>query len=264
MDKETIQKLAKQLFEAENTCVPIPPYTDNGYPDMTYEDAYNIQLAALDMKLAAGQKIVGKKVGLTNKNVQKKRGLTEPDYGHLLDNRICNQDEPLKMSELMVAPSIECEIAFVLKDDLMGPGVTAASVLAATAGVIPAIEIVERRFYPLCRNIVDSIADNAAFGRVILGDKMTPVEGLDFRTIGCLIEKNGQPIDTATASTVMGNPAESVAWLANKLAAYGVGLKKGEIIMSGSVGLMHTASAGECYYAHFGNGLGSVKVSFID
>ena len=263
MDKETIQVLAEQLFQAENTRVPIPPYTENGYPDMTYEDAYRIQLAALDLKLAAGQKIVGKKVGLTNNNVQKKRGITEPDYGHLLDNRICNQDEPLKMSELMVGPSVECELAFIMKEDLMGPGVTAASVFAAVAGVIPAIEIVERRFYPLCKSVIDSIADNAAFGRVILGDRMTPVENLDFRTIGCLIEKNGMPIDTATAATVMGNPLESVAWLVNKLAGYGVGLKKGEIVMSGSVGLMHTASAGECYYAHFGGGLGSVKVCFV-
>ncbi len=263
MDKQTILELARKLYEAENTLIPIAPYTDNGYSDMTYEDAYGIQLAALDLKLEAGKKVIGKKVGLTNKNLQKKRGINEPDYGHITDDRMCLPDVPLKMSELMM-PGVECELAFVLKEDIQGPGVTAATVLNATAGVIPAMEIVERRFSPLCRSVLDSIADNAAFGHIILGDRMTPVENLDFRTIGCLIEKNGMPIDTATAATVMGNPVESVAWLANKLSSYGVGMKKGEIILSGSVGMIHEVSAGECYYAHFGNGIGTVKAVFVE
>ncbi|RJX29733.1 MAG: 2-keto-4-pentenoate hydratase [Desulfarculus sp.] len=264
MDAATIKKLARKIFQAEVQRKAIPPFTETSHPDMTIEEAYKIQLAAVDLKLKAGQRIVGKKIGLTNIAVQKARGISEPDYGHIMDVLMGNQDLPLKLSALTSAPAVEAELAFVLNKDLQGPGVTAGKVIEATAGVMPALEIVERRFFPLCKSVKDSICDNAACGRIVLGAKLTPVPGLDFRTIGLVIEKNGQPIDMSCSAAVLGSPAESVAWLANKLAGYGVGLKAGEIVMSGSIGLMHAAQAGDCFYAHFGNGVGSVKVSFVE
>ncbi|MEW5912904.1 MAG: fumarylacetoacetate hydrolase family protein [Thermodesulfobacteriota bacterium] len=264
MDAATIKKLARKIFQAEMQRKPIPPFTDSAYPNLTTEEAYKIQLAAVELKRKAGQRIVGKKIGLTNLAVQKARGISEPDYGHIMDVLMANQDRPLKLSELLPGPAVEAEVAFVLKKDLQGPGVTAGKVIQCTAGVMPALEIVERRFYPLCKSVKDSICDNAACGKIILGAKLTPVRGLDFRTIGLVIEKNGQPIDMSCSAAVLGSPAESVAWLANKLAEYGVGLGAGEIIMSGSIGLMHAAAAGDCFYAHFGSGLGSVKVSFVE
>ena len=134
----------------------------------------------------------------------------------------------------------------------------------ATKGIIPAFEVVERRFVPICTKVVDSICDNAAAGRFILGSKITPIANLDLRTIGLIIERNGAPIDMSCTAAVMGNPAEAIAWLANKLSLFGSYLKAGELIMSGSIGLMHVAAAGECYYAFYGNEVGYVKVSFCD
>ena len=262
MEEAVIRHLAEQIYQAEMTHTPIPAFTENGYPDMSYEDAYRIQLAAVALKQAAGQRVVGKKIGLTNLAVQAYRGIHEPDYGHITDGVLAGQDRPITPAQLTGVPNIECELAFVLKHDLSGPGVTAGQVLACTLGVLPAIEVVERRFWPLCKSVKDSICDNAACGKVVLGSKLTDVMGLDFRTVGVVVEKNGLPIDTACSSTVYGNPVESVAWLANKLAEYGVSLRAGEIILSGSITMMHEAAPGECIYAHFGNGIGTVKVCF--
>ncbi len=263
IDLSTAQQLAARLYEAEKTLVPLPPYTENGYADLSYDDAYAIQIEAMKMKLKDGRRVIGKKIGLSNKKVQEKRGISEPDFGYLFEDRIWCQDEPLHISKLMVAPSVECEIAFLMKRDLQGPGVTAAQVIAATDGILPAIEIVERRFFPVCKNVKDSIADNAAFGRLIVGNKIISPKGIDLRTIGCVIEKNGVPVETAAGAAVLGNPAEAVAWLVNKLSEYGDGLKAREIVLSGSVGSMYTAAAGDCYYAFYGDGLGSVRTSFI-
>ena len=264
IDKSVIQELAKKIFEADVNRKRIPPFTETSHPDLTIEDAYQIQQAAVDMRIKAGQRIVGKKIGLTNVAVQKARGISEPDYGQLMDVQMGNQDAPIKISELVSEPAVECELAFVLKKDIEGPGVTAGAVIEATEGVIPAFEIVERRFYPLSKSVIDSICDNAASGKIVLGARLTPAAKLDFRTIGLLIEKNGQPIDMSCSAAVLGSPAESVAWLANKLAEYDVFLKTGEIIMSGSIGVMHTPKAGDCFYAHFGNDVGTVKVSFVE
>lgn len=262
MEKDTIQMLAREIYTAEKTKVPIKAFTESGYDEMSFQDAYNIQLAAVEMKKADGQTVVGKKIGLTNISVQKQRGIDEPDYGHIMDNLIGNQDIPFKCSELMSAPFVECELAFVLEKDITGPGVTSAAVLNAARGVIPAFEVIERRFWPLCKSVKDSICDNAACGKIILGSKLTPIDQIDFRTIGVLLEKNGRPIDSACSSAVYGSPVESVAWLVNKLSEYGVSLKAGEIIMSGSITMMHEAQAGDCFYGHFGNGLGNIKVCF--
>jgi|TARA_B100001013_G_scaffold275919_1_gene176297 2-keto-4-pentenoate hydratase len=263
MDEKTIRELAKKIFEADVNRKRIPPFTETSHPDMTIDDAYQIQLAALEMRIKAGQHVVGKKIGLTNVAVQKARGISEPDYGYLMDVQMGHQDMPIKMSEMVSEPAVECELAFILSKDLKGPGVTAGSVIEATEGVVPAFEIVERRFSPLSKSVIDSICDNAASGKIILGAKLTPATNLDFRTIGLLIEKNGQPLDMSCSAAVLGSPAESVAWLANKMAEYDVSLKRGEIIMSGSIGVMHSPKAGDCFYAHFGNDLGNVKVLFV-
>ena len=263
MEEAVIRRLAEQIYQAEMTHTPIPAFTENGYPDMSYEDAYRIQLAAVALKQAAGQRVVGKKIGLTNLAVQAYRGIHEPDYGHITDAVLAGQDQPIPPAQLTGVPNIECELAFVLKHDLSGPGVTAGQVLACTLGVLPAIEVVERRFWPLCKSVKDSICDNAACGKVVLGSKLTDVMGLDFRTVGVVVEKNGLPIDTACSSTVYGNPVESVAWLANKLGQFGIELKAGSIVMAGAVTAALPAQAGDAFTVSF-QGLGSVTVKFTD
>jgi len=261
MDNDTITLIANELFNSEKTRVPILPITDT-YPDLTLEEAYKIQLASIDIRKLSGQRVIGKKVGLTNTAVQKVRGILEPDYGHIMDTHIGRQDIPLKMSELMISPAIEAEIAFILKKELKGPGMTCAAVLDAIGGIMPAFEIVERRCFPLSKTIQDSICDNAACGKVIFGNKLTTKFDIDFRTIGLLIEKNGVPIDMSCSASVLGSPVESIVWLVNKLATFGEKLHENEVIITGSIGLMHEVKAGDIFYAHFGEGLGSVKVCF--
>ncbi|NLW78237.1 MAG: 2-keto-4-pentenoate hydratase [Ruminococcaceae bacterium] len=260
MDQATIRKIAKQLFEAEQNLTTIPPLTET-YPDITDEDAYKIQLDVVQMKLGAGQVVVGKKIGLTNFAMQARRGINEPDYGHVFDVLMGNQEVPISLSTL-IQPKMEAEIAFVLKEDLKGPGVTAAQVLAATAGVMASFEVVDSRIADWKIELADTVADNASCGRVILGGKLVPVENLDLRTVGLVLERNGEIVDTAAGAVVLGGPAESVAWLANKLGSMGVALKAGEFIMSGSFTITYAIEAGDVYHAHFG-GVGSVKARFI-
>lgn len=261
MDAQKIEELGRQLFLAEKNNDPIEKLSIT-HPGITVEDAYRIQLEAKKCKLADGQSITGKKIGLTNLAMQKALGIGEPDYGHVYDVNMANQDVPISMKTL-IQPQIESEIAFVLKHDIKGPGVTAASVMAAAEGIIASFEIVDCRYTDMKIALVDTIADNASCGRIVLGGRMAPVAGLDLRTIGLVLEKNGRIIDMGVSAAVLGSPAASVAWLANKIAAYGVGLKAGEIIMSGSFTSLHPIEAGDNFTAHFG-GVGNVKVSFAE
>ena len=254
-----IKKIGLQLYEAEKTAGKIEKLSVT-YPEITVDDAYKIQLAAVDEKVKDGQVIVGKKIGLTNFAMQKALGISEPDYGHILSSNMAEQDVALDLSD-MVQPQIESELAFVLGEDIKGPGVTAAQVMAATKGIIPAFEIVDSRYSDMKITLQDTIADNASCAKVILGSRMIPIDGLDLRTIGLVLEKNGLVLDTAASATVLGNPANAVAWLANKIAAYGISLKAGEIIMSGSFTNVYKIEKGDNFMAHFG-GVGSVKVSF--
>jgi len=144
---------------------------------------------------------------------------------------------------------VEAEICFVLKDELKGPGVNAARVLAATAGVMPALEIIDSRFKDWKVKIQDTVADNAAAALVVLGGHMTDISNIDLRLIGVVLEKNGQIVATAAGASVLGNPVEAVAWLANKLGEYDIGLLPGELIMSGSVAAAVLAESGSCFTA---------------
>jgi 2-keto-4-pentenoate hydratase len=188
--------------------------------------------------------------------------INEPDYGHVFDAQMAAQDVPIRVGEL-IQPHIEAELAFVLHRDVKGPGVTEATVMAATAGIMAAIEVVDIRYKDMKIALQDTVADNAACGRIVLGSRLVPIDGMDLRTIGLVLEKNGQILDTGVSASVLGNPAAAVAWLANKMAAFGVPLKAGELIMSGSFTSMYPVAAGENYTAYFG-GIGSVKASFVN
>ncbi|MDL2272867.1 2-keto-4-pentenoate hydratase [Desulfovibrio sp. OttesenSCG-928-I05] len=261
MNEQTIASIAQALCDAEKSSLTIEKLSV-AYPGITVEDAYKIQLEAVKLKEKQGQVIVGKKIGLTNLVMQKAMGITEPDYGHVMDANMAAQDVPLSMSTL-VRPSIEAEIAFVLGRDIKGPGITAATVMAAAEGILASFEIVDCRFHDSKIALADTIADNASCGRIILGSRMIPLEGIDLRTIGLVLEKNGTIIDMGVSAAVLGSPAASVAWLANKIASFGVYLKAGEVIMSGSFTNIHPISAGDNFTAHFG-GVGSVKASFVE
>jgi len=260
VDEKTIGELAEQLLEAEDKRKPIDPITDK-YPSISIEEAYKIQLKVVHLKKQRGHVIVGKKIGLTSKGMQQLLGVNEPDYGHILDKMMIYEGEALSLSQL-IQPKVEAEIAFLLKKDLKGPGVTVASVLNATEGVMPAIEVIDSRIKDWKIKIQDTVADNASSARVILGGKMLPPRELDLKCIGMVLEKNGEIVATSAGAAVLGNPAQSVAWLANKLSEFGIALKAGEIIMSGSLVAAIEAMSNDVIRATFDR-LGSVAVKFI-
>jgi 2-keto-4-pentenoate hydratase len=261
MEKEQIQRLSRELIVAEEKHLPVDPLTDR-FPEITVPDAYAIQLQTIQTRVSQGGLVVGKKIGLTSKAMQDMFGVREPDYGHILDNAMIMEGQPISISNL-IRPRLESEICFLLKKDLKGPGVTTADVLTASAGVMPAFELIDSRYKDWRMKIQDTVGDNASNAGVILGGKLTPVEDLDLRLIGLVLEKDGEIAATAAGAAVWGNPAQAVAWLANKLAQYNIYLHAGEFIMSGSLTAAFPAQSGSNFRATFDR-LGSVSTRFIN
>jgi len=255
IDEEKIVEFAQELVAAEDERKPIDPITERA--ELSIEDAYKIQLEIIKMKTGRGEKVVGKKIGLTSKRMQQAIGVYQPDFGHITDKMIIAEGYPIPLSEL-IQPKIEVEIAFILKDDLIGPGVTAAEVLRCTMGFLPAFEVIDSRIKGWKIKIQDTIADNASIGRVILGSPLSNLYGIDLRSVGVVVRKNGEVIETAAGAAVLGNPLESVAWLANKLSEHGVNPSAGEIVLSGSLIAPIEIKLGDVIQAEFGCGLGTV------
>ncbi|MFW6056390.1 MAG: 2-keto-4-pentenoate hydratase [Chloroflexota bacterium] len=259
LTKDQVEQISNELIEAERTCTPIEALTDR-FPDVTYEDAYAVQLKTFDTRVRNGAVIVGKKIGLTSRAMQDQFNIREPDYGMITDTMMAREGAPVPMSSLIL-PRIEPEIAFLLKEDLKGPGINAANVIEATEGVLPAFEVIDSRYRDWKITVKDSISDNASAALMILGGVLTPVKDLDLRYIGLVLEKNGEVVSTGAGAAVLGNPAESVAWLANKLTEYGITLKKGEFVMSGSLVSAVKVEAGSNLRATFDR-IGAVSVLF--
>lgn len=254
-----VNDLARKIIEAEEQVRSIGPITED-FPQISMNQAYRVQMSIINEKLSKGNKVVGKKIGLTSNGMQKLLGVNEPDYGHLLDNMIIPEGGVCPRDELL-NPKVEGEIAFILKHDLKGPGITIADVYRATEGVFPAIEIVDSRIINWQIKIQDTIADNASSARFVLGSRMYDIKDLDLRCIGMYIEKNGSPYNSGTGVEVLGSPAMSVAWLANKLSEYDIPLKAGEIILSGAITAAAAAERNDIFYVHFDK-LGTVSVKF--
>ena len=259
MDENRIRTLAEMLLAAEKSRKPIPPLTQTD-PGITVDEAYRIQLRIMETKKSSGQVVVGKKIGLTSLAMQAMLGVKEPDYGHILNGMVAMEGEKVPAADL-IQPRIEGELAFVLKEDLKGPGITMTEVLRCSEGVIPALEIIDSRITDWKIKLPDTVADNASSARIVLGGKITPVLGLDLRTVGMVLEKNGEVAATAAGAAVLGHPAQAVAWLADKLAAYGISLRRGEVILSGSLTGAIPVAAGDFIRADFGT-LGDVKIKF--
>ncbi len=237
-----IQEAAQLLHDAGKTSAPIDPLSDT-YPDITVEDAYRVQLVNVNRRIECGARVIGKKIGLTSPAMQQMFKVDEPDYGHLLDEMLVYQGEPIAMSSLL-QPRIEGEIAFVLDRDLAGPGVTPVEVIRGTAGVVPALEIVDSRIRDWKIKIQDTVADNASSAVFVLGSQMVSPMGLDMRHVGFVVTHNGFLAGTAAGAAVLGSPAQSVAWLVNKMAEFGITLKAGEIVLSGAAAAAVPVSAG--------------------
>ncbi|MBX3687005.1 MAG: 2-oxopent-4-enoate hydratase [Rhodocyclaceae bacterium] len=259
MDQALIARLGDELYTALTSCEVLDPLT-NRHPEITIEDAYRIQQQMLSRRLAAGEKVVGKKIGVTSKAVMNMLGVHQPDFGWLTDGMLYNEGEAIAANTL-IQPKAEGEIAFVLKSDLTGPGVTAADVLRATEGVMACFEIVDSRIRDWKIRIQDTVADNASCGVFVLGDRMVDPRELDMSTCGMVLEKNGEIVVTGAGAATLAHPLNAVAWLVNMLGTLGIGLKAGEIVLSGALGAMVPVEAGDNLRVTIG-GIGGCSVRF--
>ncbi|GGG01101.1 2-keto-4-pentenoate hydratase [Paenibacillus abyssi] len=259
MEDHRISALADLLAEAERTGQGTQPLTAL-HEDLTIEQAYHVQLTNIERRVKAGDRIVGKKIGLTSLAMQKLLGVDQPDYGHLLESMVIENRGEIPMRRVM-QPKVEGEIAFVLKQDLIGPRVTVLDVLQATDYVVPALEIVDSRVSDWKIKLPDTIADNASSGLYVLGGRPMKVEELDLTQVGMVLYRNGQIENTGVGAAALGNPAACVAWLANALFRFGITLKAGEVILSGALSAAVNAQPGDTFTARFAH-LGEASVSF--
>ena len=251
---------ADALAEAERTRVPIDPLSSR-WAAIDVVDAYEIQLANIADRLKAGALVRGHKVGLSSRAMQSMMGVDEPDYGHLLDDMFFFEGDAVPAGRYLY-PRVEVEVGFVLGAPLSGPACTVADVLAATEFVCPAIEIIDSRIRDWKIGIADTIADNASSAGVVLGGRRTPLAGVDLRTIGAVLRRNGEILQTGAAGAVLGNPATAVAWLANTVHRFGVSLEAGHVVLPGSCTRAVDVRPGDVVRAEF-DVLGPVSVRFV-
>jgi len=261
MDKQQIQICGDELHQAMLDRKPVRPLTER-FSDITLDDAYNISLRMLERRIESGEKVIGKKIGLTSKTVQNMLKVGQPDFGYLTDKMAFSQGEEILISDRLIQPKAEGEIAFILKKDLMGPSLTAADVLAATDCVIPCFEVVDSRIENWEIKIEDTVADNASCGVFLLGDRAVDPRKVDLATCGMVVEKNGSIISTGAGAAALGSPVNCVIWLANTLGQFGIPLKAGEVILSGSLVPLEPVKAGDFMSVSIG-GIGSASVRFI-
>jgi 2-keto-4-pentenoate hydratase len=253
------RQMADALRAAEVERSPIPRPTLS-YADMTAADGYRVQLLNVERRVATGAVVRGHKVGLSSRTMQQMMGVNEPDYGQLLSDMFVPEYTPIRVGALC-APRVEVEVAFVLGEPLPAPGCTVADVLRCTAYVCPALEIIDSRIENWDIRLPDTVADNASAGLVVLGGRATLVDRVDLRTIGAALRRNGSIIATGAAGAVLGNPATSVAWLANKVHGFGVRLDAGHVILPGSCTRAYDVAAGHTMRADFDQ-LGHVVARF--
>lgn len=230
-------------------------------PSLSVEDAYAISLAFLARRIKDGEKVVGKKIGVTSKAVQDMLGVRQPDFGFLTDWMHVEGDIDMDAKKL-IAPRAEAEIAFILKDSLAGPGVTAADVVAATEAIAPCFEIVDSRIRDWKIAIVDTVADNASCGVFVLGEARADPREFDLPSLHVTVMKNGAPLSEGYGSAVQGDPAQSVAWLANTLGTFGVTLDAGDVILSGSLVPLADAVRGDLFEMEL-HGIGGCAARFV-
>ncbi len=265
LSPKIIESLAARLDEAERERIQLRQFSLE-YPEMTIEDGYAIGRAWVERKCANGRRIIGHKIGLTSRAMQRASNVTEPDFGALLDDMLLPDGQDIDISRF-IEPRVEVELAFILKEPLTGPDCTIFDVLDATRYVVPAIEIIDARIERFdrdtgaTRKVFDTISDNAANAALVLGGRPIAPHAVDLRWTGAMLFRNGVIEETGLAAGVLNHPANGPAWLANKLAAHGETLAAGEIILGGSFTAPVLARAGDSFHADYGS-LGSISVRF--
>jgi 2-oxopent-4-enoate/cis-2-oxohex-4-enoate hydratase len=255
-----VAAIAEELHAAWRERRTLPPLRTS-HPWLTIDDAYAISLGFMARRTAAGERIVGKKIGVTSKAVQDMLGVHQPDFGFLTDAMQVPDGGTIVIGERMIQPRAEAEIALILGAPLKGPGVSEADVLAATASVAACFEIVDSRIDRWDIRIVDTVADNASCGLFVLGARRISPRGLDLAAMEVRVRKNGAPLSRGFGSAVQGSPLAAVAWLANTLGAYGVSLDAGDVILSGSLVPLETTRPGDVFELELDH-LGGASVRF--
>lgn len=261
MQPEIIESLADELYSALRSRSTLLPVSSR-HPAVSIEDAYHISQRLLQHRLKDGEKLVGKKIGVTSKAVQAMLDVHQPDFGFLTDAMQVADGTTVSLSQAaLIQPRAEGEIAFLLRTDLRGPNITREDVLDATECVMPCFEIVDSRIRDWKIRIQDTVADNASCGVFVLGQTRTAPRALDLALVRLGMFRNGREVGSGLGSAVQGHPAEAVAWLANTLSGFGIPFLKGEIILSGSLTPLVPAVAGDQFNLTIDR-LGSAAVAF--
>jgi len=260
LDDEAIRSIADERAQPERDRTTVPLLTAR-HPEMTVEDSYAVQALWRRRGEEAGRRVAGRKIGLTSKVMQAATGITEPDYGVIFADQIHESGAVIDFSQYSNV-RIEVELAFVLGSPLSGPGCTIFDVLDATTHVVPALEILSSRVEMAGRTIVDTIADNAALGAMVIGGRPVPVDAVDLRWVSAVLYRNETIEESGVAAAVLGHPAAGVHWLADKLAQHGGRLEAGDIVLAGSFTRPMWVERGDTVHAEY-HELGAVTCRFV-
>lgn len=259
MELAEIERLGDALYSAMCDRRMLAPLTDT-HPNLTIEEAYEISFRFLANRLNAGEKIIGKKIGVTSAAVMDMLGVRQPDFGFMTD--AMRHDSVMEISSALIQPRAEGEIAFLLKKDLHGPGLTNTDVLAATEAVMPCFEVVDSRIKDWQLKIQDTVADNASCGWFALNEAAaTSPAAVDLINCEMTVCKNGEVISTGTGAAAMGNPVNCITWLANTLSTLGITIEKGDVVLSGSLVPLQPVTAGDEMSLHI-SGIGDCRIAF--
>jgi len=259
--RKKIEELGDELYAALRGRRTLSPLTER-WPEITIEDAYHVSLRMVNRRVEDdGEKIIGKKIGVTSLAVQEMLGVFQPDFGYLTDAMMYPNGGPMPISEQLIQPRAEGEIAFKLKKALHGPGVTNDDVLDATEYVMACFEVVDSRVHDWNVKIQDTVADNASCGLFVLGDEHADPAALDFPNLKMRVYKNGQPLSEGMGSAALDSPLNCVSWLANTLSKFGITLNAGDVVLSGSLVPLEPVVAGDEMRLEV-EGIGTASVRF--
>ncbi|MBE0587757.1 MAG: 2-oxo-3-hexenedioate decarboxylase [Hydrogenophaga sp.] len=260
LDTTTIAALAERLENCQLQQQDTTKITDD-HPEMDWDDAYAIQDEIRRRKVARGARVIGLKAGLTSHAKMKQMGVTTPVFGFMTDDYAVPDGGECKASEL-IHPKVEPEIAFVTKAELRGPGCHIGAVLAATDFVMPGIEVIDSRYRDFKFDLKSVVADNTSAARFVVGGQSMDVLGVDLRTVGIVLEKNGLSVAFGAGAAVLGHPAAAIAMLANHLAERGESIPAGSLILSGGITEAVAVQAGDNVTLRV-QGMGSTSLRFV-